>query len=123
VVNNQAIGGIGAAAQGGGVANVHGGVVHIADSTLADNLAQGGAGGSGLGGGVYNGPASTHPLNTGAESALVVQDSHLVHNVAQGGDGGEGIGGGVYNLGLFDLDDTLIFGNLASTSDNDVFSL
>jgi hypothetical protein len=123
VVNNQAVGGIGAAAQGGGVANVHGGVVHIADSTLADNLAQGGAGGSGLGGGVYNGPASTHPLNTGAESALVVQDSHLVHNVAQGGDGGEGIGGGVYNLGLFDLDDTLIFGNLASTSDNDVFSL
>ena len=36
---------------------------------------------------------------------------------------GEGVGGGVYNLGLFDLDDTLIFGNLASTSDDDVFSI
>jgi hypothetical protein len=123
VANNQAVGGIGAAAQGGGVANIHGGVVHIADSKFADNQAQGGAGGSGLGGGIYNGPASTHPMNTGAATALAVQDSRLIRNIAQGGASGEGIGGGVYTLGLFDLDDTLIFGNLASTSHDDVFSL
>jgi hypothetical protein len=129
VANNQAVGGAGADGLGGGIANYFGGVIHIADSTLADNQAQGGAGGSGLGGGIYNGPASTHPSNTGAESVLVIRDSHVTNNFAQGGDGGEGaadgegIGGGVYNLGLFDLDDTLIFGNLASTSDDDVFSL
>ena len=73
--------------------------------------------------------AESSPSNTGAESVLVIRDSHVTNNFAQGGDGGEGaadgegIGGGVYNLGLFDLDDTLIFGNLASTSDDDVFSL
>ena len=39
------------------------------------------------------------------------------------GDGdGEGIGGGGYNLGDFDFDAlTLIFGNHASTSHDDVF--
>jgi hypothetical protein len=204
VTNNQAVGGIGAAAHGGGVANVHGGVVHISDSTLAHNRARGGDGGDGLGGGLYNGVASTHPSNFNAPTVLTVEGSVITHNRAQGsaagagtaagdgqggglwnggtavirdteisynralggdgadgsggGDGfgggaynaaagwhrlergtvtenhanggegdagdGEGIGGGVHNLGLFDFDVlTLIFGNHASTSHDDVFSL
>ena len=45
MANNQAVGGIGAAALGGGVANVLGGVVHVSGSTLAHNRAQGGDGG------------------------------------------------------------------------------
>ena len=122
VANNQAVGGRGAAGLGGGVANVLGGVAHISCSTLAHNRARGGDGGDGLGGGIYNGPASTHPLNTGAETALDILDSHLTYNSALGGDAG--VGGGVYNLGLFDLDAlTLIFGNRAATSDDDVFSI
>jgi hypothetical protein len=118
VANNQAVGGTDAGGLGGGLANYFGGVVHIADSTLADNRAQGGAGGSGLGGGIYNGPASTHPSNTGAESALVVEDSHMTHNVARGGDGGsdagsDGLGGGLWNGGTASLIDTAIRGNQA----------
>lgn len=58
VTNNQAVGGIAAAAWGGGVANVNGGAVHISGVTLTHNQARGGDGGDELGGGIYNGAAS-----------------------------------------------------------------
>jgi hypothetical protein len=39
-----------------------------------------------------------------------------------GGSDGQGVGGGVYNLGTFDLDvASIIVGNHASTSDDNVF--
>src|SRR5262245_7582552 len=67
VAHNQAVGGHGGAALGGGVSNVLGGVVIVSGSTLTHNRAQGGDGGAfgdsgnGYGGGIYNGAASNHP--------------------------------------------------------------
>jgi hypothetical protein len=43
-------------------------------------------------------------------------------NAGAGGSTGQGIGGGVYNLGTFFLDAaSIIFGNDASTSNDNVF--
>jgi hypothetical protein len=76
-----------------------------------------GSGGDGFGGGAYN----------AAAGSLQFEGCTATKNHANGGEGdagdGEGIGGGVHNLGLFDFDVlTLIFGNHASTSHDDVFS-
>lgn len=122
--HNQAIGGAGGAGLGGGVANTLGGIFSISGSTLSHNHAHGGDGGNGFGGGIYNGAASTHPSNAGAETVLTVERSKVTKNHANGGDGenADGIGGGVYNLSSFDLDAlTLIFANHASTSADDLF--
>ena len=107
---------------GGGLWN--GGTAVVRDSEMSYNFALGGdgadgsGGGDGFGGGAYNAAAGSLRLEGGT----------VTENHANGGEGdagdGEGIGGGVYNLGLFDFDAlTLIFGNHASTSHDDVFSL
>lgn len=121
VAQNQAIGGSGGAALGGGVANLLGGAVNIGGSTLTHNRAQGGAGGSGLGGGIYNAAASADPSNFGASTKLTVKASSITHNKAQGGDAsgsaGSGIGGGVWNGGTTSVFDTFISHNLALGGD------
>jgi hypothetical protein len=62
-----------------------------------------------------------------AAASLHLEGCTVTENHADGGEGatgGEGIGGGVYNLGDFESDAlTEIFGNHASTSHDDVFSL
>src|SRR5262249_30896511 len=98
VAHNQAVGGRGGAALGGGVANILGGVFNISGSTLSHNRARGGDGGNGLGGGLYNGAASTHPSNDGAPTVLRVEGSAITHNKAQGGAaraGGSSAGDGL----------------------------
>jgi hypothetical protein len=106
---------------GGGLWN--GGTAVVRDTEISYNRALGGdgadgSGGDGFGGGAYNAAAGSLRLEGGT----------VTENHANGGEGdagdGEGIGGGVYNLGLFDFDAlTLIFGNHASTSHDDVFSI
>jgi hypothetical protein len=121
VARNLALGGDGAAALGGGLANQLGGVLLVSSSTLDHNVAQGGAGGEAFGGGIYNDAASTHSSNLRAPTLLTVEQSTIKFNQA---DGSVGIGGGVYNLGLWDLDGfTVIDRNQATTSDDDFFSL
>jgi hypothetical protein len=63
-----------------------------------------------------------------AGSSAAVSTSILVANQAQGGAAGaggtegSGVGGGVDNLGTFTFDElTVIYGNHASTSNDDVF--
>jgi hypothetical protein len=97
------------------------------DVLLTLNVAIGGAGGSeanggnGLGGGFY--------ATNGATACL--QQSTIAFNIAlggkkgYGGSAGQGIGGGVYvesgaNVGETN---TLIFGNFASTSNNDIYGV
>src|SRR5262249_55723788 len=94
LAHNQALGGRGGAALGGGVANQLGAVTGISRSTLSHNQAQGGAGGDGIGGGIYNGPASDHPSNPGVGTSITVLSSCLAHNAALGGGGAGGVGGG-----------------------------
>ena len=130
VAHNQAIGGRGAAALGGGVANLLGGVVIISGTTLAHNRAQGGDGGTagdggdGFGGGIYNGAASTHPSNFGAPTALTVEGSAVADNTAQGGaagpggrSAGDGLGGGLWNAGTAFVVDTAVSHNHALGGD------
>jgi hypothetical protein len=141
LTHNQAIGGAGGAgAVGGdgigGAINVGTGVLFpppgstdnssltLINCTLASNEAVGGAGGSsstggnGLGGG----------LSVLAGGSASVTTSSIEVNRAQGGaastggTAGEGVGGGVYNLGTFTPDVvTVIEGNHASTSNDDIF--
>ena len=107
---------------GGGLWN--GGTAVVRHTEISYNRALGGdgadgsGGGDGFGGGAYN----------AAAGSLQFEGCTATKNHANGGEGdagdGEGIGGGVHNLGLFDFDVlTLIFGNHASTSHDDVFSL
>lgn len=129
ITSNTAMGGDGADGFGGGIATGSLGSlfadpstpvkvnVSISRSFVFRNLAEGGdlgsggSSGDGLGGGIYN----------GSDAALDLTRSLVFRNRAQGGSGGDGIGGGIYNLG--DLNDvhSLIFANLASTSDDDCF--
>src|SRR5262245_9687000 len=123
VEHNEAVGGRGGAALGGGVANLLGGVVTVSGSTLSHNRAQGGEGGDGFGGGLYNGAASTHPSNAGAPTGLTVEGSSITHNAAQGGaagaggSAGSGAGGGLWNGGTASALDTEISHNLALGGD------
>jgi hypothetical protein len=123
VEHNQAVGGSGGAALGGGVANLLGGVVTVSGSTLSHNQAQGGEGGDGFGGGLYNGAASTHPSNPGAPTVLTIEGSSITHNAAQGGaagaggSAGSGAGGGLWNGGTASVLDADISHNLALGGD------
>src|SRR5262249_14171162 len=130
------IGDSGGRALGGGVANALGGVLIASGSTLPGNQVRAGAGGaggnggSGRGGGLFNDGPSTHPSNPCAPTILVVSGSTVTGNEAVGGAAGEsgeesaGIGGGQYlppeGEACVDLV-TLIFGNRASTSNDDIF--
>jgi hypothetical protein len=130
--HNLAIGGQGGSggnsgdAWGGGFALLLGATLTVSNSTVDHNRAVGGEsegggnGGNGLGGGIYEDALSTLTL-TGA----TVELNHA--NGGEGDDGssdGQGIGGGVYiTPGGGACADvlTVIAGNHASTSDDDVF--
>jgi hypothetical protein len=134
LLGNQAIGGAGPTGgngQGGGIANLNGGILTVTESVIALNRAIGGAGvigngGNGHGGGILNGGPS--PVGT---PSLTLLDSFVVVNRADGGaagDGGSaglGVGGGLYLApgGLASADLAVIFANHASTSDDDVFGI
>jgi hypothetical protein len=141
---NQAIGGAGASGAngvnglGGGIANVLGATLTVSGCIFTGNGAIGGAGGAsasggnGLGGGIFNDGPSIFPANLGAPATLTVTGSTVTANSATGGEAGaggsagQGVGGGVYfasgGVVCLDLFTSLnIFGNTASTSNNDVF--
>jgi hypothetical protein len=135
ILGNQASGGAGPTGgigQGGGIANSNGGVLTVSNSLIALNQASGGAsysgiGGDGVGGGIFNGG----PVPVGAPS-LTLERCLVVFNRAEGGAAsaggfaGLGIGGGLYITpgGLASAEPwTIIFGNGASTSDDDVFGI
>jgi hypothetical protein len=143
---NQAIGGQGGAGGngsfglGGAIANVLGMTMTVSHCTLTGNQAVGGAGGAGgnggngLGGGIFNDGTSILPSNFGTPSTVTVTVTTIMGNsatgsaAASGGSAGQGIGGGVYFLsgGVVCLDAFTvahIFGNIASTTDNDIFGV
>jgi hypothetical protein len=133
IVGNQAIGGAGQTGgngQGGGIANLNGGVLTLSDSLIALNRAIGGNGGTdgnggdGQGGGIFNGG----PSRVGTPSLTLLRNL-VAFNQAKGGAAGTagvagvGQGGGLYltpgGNACADLL-TAILANDASTSDDDV---
>jgi hypothetical protein len=135
--NNMAVGGAGAVGgvgRGGGISNAGGPTLTsggisttVIDCLISDNKAVGGDGsagngGNGLGGGVF----------TDKTAVLTVKGSTIIGNDADGGTGapgfsnGKGQGGGVFIAAggdaCIDLV-TIITGNHASTSDDDVFGV
>jgi hypothetical protein len=132
LANNQAVGGAGVPGQaggdgrGGGIANVVSGTLTVIDSRLIANQAlgangaAGGNGGNGLGGGLYNEATS----QTALMGSQIVNNQAIGGTANSGGTDGQGLGGGVYNDqgGVVTADqDTLITGNSASTSNDDVY--
>ena len=103
---NQAQGG-GGNGEGGGIANLLGATTTVDNSLLTLNEANGAGGGAGLGGGAYN----------DRTSSLALTKDLVTLNEA---DGAPGIGGGVYTLGTFTDLFTLIVGNHASTSGDNI---
>jgi hypothetical protein len=90
----------------------------MANEVLGGSGGSGGNGGNGFGGGLF----------IDAGTTITVLSSVIAGNEADGGaagtgaSAGQGIGGGVFNLGTFFLDAaSIIFGNEASTSDDNVF--
>jgi hypothetical protein len=93
--NDQAIGGPGQTAEGGGVYNGSAATLHVTDSVFANDVAKGGDGvsgsnaGSAHGGGLFN------------QGVASLSDSTLSGNEAIGGAstgfGGSGFGGGIWN--------------------------
>src|SRR5262249_43486958 len=150
IANNQAIAGAGGAGANGGDA-LGGGVFNgrpsplgafpttltLTDCMVSDNLALGGAGGvrgnggNAFGGGIFNGNL---PPAGGTADRIVylygprVPGSEPAGGAAgwRGGPAGLGQGGGLYNQpGATAFADmfTLISGNTASTSDDDIFGI
>ncbi|MFL5244964.1 MAG: hypothetical protein ACJ8FY_22915 [Gemmataceae bacterium] len=131
--HNAAIGGAGVNGGNGGDAIAGGvgigglgaffgapGTLTVTGTTIDHNRVRGGNGdGAGVGGNAHGGG-----LFIDSDSTVHLIASLIVKNRAKGGAGstpGEGIGGGVYNLGSFLPDAaSLIFGNHASTSNDDV---
>jgi hypothetical protein len=143
---NQAIGGAGAAGGngtdgiGGGLANLWGATLTLSNCALTGNQAFGGAGGAGgnggngFGGALFNDGLSIFPGNAGTPATLTVTGSTITDdqatggNPGSGGSAGEGVGGGAYfaDGGSACLDDATLLalaGNLASTSNDDVFGV
>src|SRR5262245_30375807 len=91
---NQAVGGAGHDARGGGIFNEAPAVLTVTHSLFSNNRAVGGDGGPGVhggegaGGGIYN-----------LDATLTVSNSTFTGNQAVGGDGGLGAGGGIANGG------------------------
>jgi hypothetical protein len=127
-----ATGGMGGAGQGGGIyiaisfgTNLTS--LTLSNSTLLQNHSGGGIGGAGgTGGDGGNGQGGGLFIDAGTTATVLA--SVIAGNradggaAATGGAAGQGSGGGVYNLGTFDLDAaSVIAGNHASTSDNNVF--
>jgi hypothetical protein len=133
---NSATGGAGGAGGNGGnglggsIANLQGASLTVTGCTLTGNSATGGAGGSGasggngFGGGLYNDGTSTFTVTVSTITA-----NQAIGGAADSGDtAGQGVGGGAYFAGggVACLDDDTLFalvGNLASTSNNDVFGV
>jgi hypothetical protein len=106
---NEAEGGGGGNAEGGGIADLLCANTTVSSSNLTLNQANGGSG-SGLGGGAYN----------DATSSLSLEKSLVTLNFAVGA---QGIGGGIDNLGTLDVDAlTFIILNLASTRGSNIGS-
>jgi hypothetical protein len=112
---------------GGAIATVLGAMTQVADSTFDGNLAIGGAGavggtgGDGLGGGIYNDDRSSLEVH-----GSTITDNQATGGAAGSGSAGSGVGGGLYLApgGSACLDAFTIahvFGNHASTNDDDVF--
>jgi hypothetical protein len=111
---------------GGGLAVALGATLTVSNSTVEDNQAVGGDGGSagnggnGLGGGIYVDALSTLTL-----LGATVEYNRAVGGAAgDGGSDGQGIGGGIYVAagGVACADSlTVILGNHATTSNDDVF--
>src|SRR5262245_52740058 len=91
---NQAVGGEGGHARGGGIFNAAGAVLTVTRSVLSNNQAVGGdggpgvTGGEGAGGGIYN-----------LDATLTVSHSTFTGNQAVGGNNSAGAGGGIGNGG------------------------
>ena len=134
--DNQAVGGSGATGStggdglGGGLANILGASLTVSDCTITGNQAVGGAGvpgvsgGNGFGGGAYNDGQSSVAILTNTTSGNQSEGG----TAGAGGDAGLGEGGGLYfaDGGAACLDAftiTNVFGNIASTSDNDIFGV
>jgi hypothetical protein len=129
VVGNQAVGGAGGSGdnggngQGGGVSALMGGTANIGSSIIVANQAQGGAGGvggnggNGLGGGLYVDPGATLNLTSSVVAGNLAEGGEA----GAGGTDGQGVGGGVYNVGTFTNVSSLIRGNHASTSNDDIY--
>lgn len=137
LTDNEAVGGAGAVggvARGGAISDAGGPTLAtggisttVIDSLVTDNLAQGadgsaGNGGNGLGGGLF----------VDAHANLTLKGDTVTGNQAIGGIGavgfinGKGQGGGIYIAagGSACADDaTIIEGNSASTSDDDIFGV
>jgi hypothetical protein len=102
--------------------------VSLSDSVITNNLAIGGAGGNGGNGGNGDGGGIFVGATEGSTTpSLAVYSSTITANNSDGGAGsgggtdGSGVGGGVYNLGAFTAVDTVIEGNHASTSNDNIF--
>ncbi len=95
----------------------------VANSTIAGNRATGGNGedgGDGLGGAIWNGSGSALTL----DRATIAGNQALGGAAGPGGKAGFGIGGGIYNLRTALVDPaTDVFGNEASTSNDDCFGV
>ena len=132
--HNMAIGGSGGPGGnggdgwGGGLADLLGATLTVSNCTVAHNHALGGAGGlggsggNGLGGGIFQDALSTLTLH----GATVDHNLALGGVAGLGGSDGEGVGGGLYiSPGGVAYADALttIFGNHATTSDDDVFGI
>ena len=146
LIGNLAQGGAGGSGSGGAGGTATGGAIdNDADSTLslsggllslnaADDGKGGkggssGTGGDGLGGAIYN----AGPYDQYGESlpgaTLSLTSAIVLGNLAQGGDtanggtGGQGIGGGLYLAigSTTTLSKTLVTGNFASTSNNNIY--
>ncbi|HYV38837.1 MAG TPA: hypothetical protein VE988_24350 [Gemmataceae bacterium] len=141
IAGNRAVGGAGGAGNNGG--NAYGGGLSVGFANLAfgqpdgasltlinsvvtGNQAVGGVGGShadggdGLGGGIYVGPTASADIT---HSLITLNQATGGHKGSgPGTSNGHGIGGGVYSDGIF-TDDllTILAGNFASTSNNNIF--
>jgi hypothetical protein len=129
--HNAAVGGAGATAGdawGGGLADLLGASLTVSNTTVEDNQALGGTGGAsgnggnGLGGGIYEDASSTLTL-----MGDTIDKNHAIGGAAGlGGSDGQGTGGGLYiALGGVACADalTVIFGNHATASNDDVFGV
>jgi hypothetical protein len=135
---NESLGGAGGAGAnggdglGGGIADAYYRFFEASDASslvvsncqIVGNLAQGATadssavGGNGLGGGLYAGSG------TAALEAVLVEGNQSQGGHSQGKTTGNGLGGGVYvdpNATATENAETLIAGNQASKSDNDVW--
>ncbi len=122
LLQNGAVGSSGGIAFGGAVYSTgvldNGPLTTIRRCHLSGNMALSWCGENGSGG-VANGGALNNALGV-----MLLSKTTINHNFALGGATGTGIGGGLYNLAIVKADRNTIrriVGNVASTSNNDVF--